>query len=471
MRSSRPVAYVDRRVGDKPWQRTAAVGSLAAGAIGVGSLVWFGLGRPAHLVLLVLGALAVLFLGFTALTSVGLRRIAAGVAAVVIGLGVVIGTIVKDLSETGVQWPGVVGLAALAVAVVLGRYALRVLPPRGHDLWAVPKGGPSAQRGVLIANPGAGGGKVERFGLVDQARRRGVEVVVLGPDDDLEALARRAADQGADALGVAGGDGSLGVVARVCIERDLPFVCVPAGTRNHFALDLGLDRTDPTMALAAFVNGEEHRIDHATVNGRVFLNNVSLGVYAAAVREPGYRDAKVETALSLVPQLVARGGPWFDLHFDVPGEGRLDGAALVQVSNGAYELAGPNFGRRRRLDAGKLGVVVVEAEQANDLVALTLLTAAGYADRASGVRSWATDRFVVDSPRPEVAAGVDGEQVTLEPPLDIRVVPRGLRVLVPVGTGIGLDAQHLGAGGVVSGLLEVGFNLGGPTAAPAAEGR
>jgi diacylglycerol kinase family enzyme len=458
--SRHPVRYVDHRVGDKRLQRTAAATSLLLGVVGVGCLVWFALGRPVHLVLLVVGGLGVLFFGFTALTSTGVHRLIAALGALAAVAAITAGTVLRAISEAGIRWSGVAGLTGLVAAVALGRYALRVPPPKGDALWAVPDGGPTSRWGVLIANPRSGGGKVAQFGIVDLAREHGIEVVVLEADQDLRAVAEEAVARGADALGMAGGDGSLSIVAEACVRHDVPFVCVPAGTRNHYAMDLGLDRADPRGALAAFVNGEEHRVDHATVNGRLFLNNVSLGVYAAAVEKPEYRDAKVETTLNLLPELVAQGGPWFDLHFDVPGNGRMDAAALVQVSNNAYEMAGPNFGRRLHLDGGELGIVVVDVGHVSDLVTLTVLAAARHPERAAGVWPWTTERFVVDSPQRELGLGIDGEHVRMAPPLEFCIVPQGLRVLVPTGTAIGLAAQHLGAHGTVSGLLEVAFNIG-----------
>src|SRR5581483_7160288 len=153
------------------------------------------------------------------------------------------------------------------------------------------------RRPVLFVNPRSGGGRAARAQLAERARERRIDVVVLGPGDDLEALADDAAAGGADALGIAGGDGSLAVVAAAAMEHGLPFVCVPAGTRNHFALDLGVDRRDLIGALDAFTDGVERPVDTAEVNGRVFVNNVSLGVYGDAVRQPGYRDAKVRTLI------------------------------------------------------------------------------------------------------------------------------------------------------------------------------
>ena len=94
---------------------------------------------------------------------------------------------------------------------------------------------------------------------------------------------------------MAGGDGSQAIVAAMAAEAGLPYACIPAGTRNHFALDLGVDRDDVVGALDALVDGRERRVDLAEVNGRVFVNNVSLGVYAEAVQREGYREAKLRT--------------------------------------------------------------------------------------------------------------------------------------------------------------------------------
>src|SRR5438094_698912 len=131
----------------------------------------------------------------------------------------------------------------------------------------------------------------------------GAATIALGAGDALETLARDAVARGADGLAMAGGDGSQAIVAAIAAEHGLPYSCVPAGTRNHFALDLGVDRDDVVGALDAFVNGGERVVDLAEVNGRVFVNNVSIGLYADAVQRSGYRDAKLRTLLDTVPEL------------------------------------------------------------------------------------------------------------------------------------------------------------------------
>ena len=160
------------------------------------------------------------------------------------------------------------------------------------------------ERPVLFFNPLSGGGKAARFDLAGQALRRGIEPIELRRGDDLEQLVRDAVSRGADALAMAGGDGSQAIVAMVAAELDLPYACIPSGTRNHFALDLGVDRDDVVGALDAFVDGRERRVDLAEVNDRVFVNNVSLGLYADAVERPGYREAKLRTLLDTIPEAL-----------------------------------------------------------------------------------------------------------------------------------------------------------------------
>src|SRR4029453_18748455 len=201
------------------------------------------------------------------------------------------------------------------------------------------------QRPVLFVNPRSGGGKAARAAVAERARERGIETVIFTPGQNLEALAREAVANGADALGGAGGGGLLAVVAAAAAAHGLPFVCVPAGTRNHFALDLGLDPHDVLGALDAFTDGIERLIDVADVNGRLFLNNVSLGIYGDAVRSPAYRDAKMRTLLEIPDKVVGPSAklPTLRLVDDIGREHRQ--LAVVLVSNNAYRLDHPQTPR------------------------------------------------------------------------------------------------------------------------------
>jgi diacylglycerol kinase family enzyme len=271
------------------------------------------------------------------------------------------------------------------------------------------------ERPVLFVNPASGGGTADRADLVERARERSIVARVFGSGDDLAALAADEVARGADALGVAGGDGSLAIVAAAALAHGLPFVCIPAGTRNHFALDVGVDRRDVVGALDAFTDGLERRIDVADVNDRVFLNNVSLGIYGDAVRQPTYRDAKARTLLETTAQTLGPSSAALDLQFvDDRGHTYHD-PAVVLVSNNPYSLQPPRApGTRPTLDSGRLGIIVLDKPRAGP----------------SPGRSWTATRFEVTAPSP-VDAGVDGEAVELAPPLRFAIRPRALRVRIP----------------------------------------
>ena len=270
------------------------------------------------------------------------------------------------------------------------------------------------RRPVLIINPRSGGGKAARVNLADRARDRGIEPVLLGPDGDLRQLVTEALDGGADAVGMAGGDGSLALVAVRAAEQDIPFVCIPAGTRNHFALDLGIDRHDLIGALDAFTTGVERRIDMAEINGRPFLNNVSLGIYGEAVRQAGYRDAKLRTILKTVQEVLSSTAPAEGLLVTDEKSHHHNSPVVVLVSNNAYAIYQPLVrASRPRLDTGRLGIIVVDRPDAEPRPLCT----------------WSAASLELAAPAP-VPAGVDGEAVTLRPPLRFMIRSDALRVRI-----------------------------------------
>jgi diacylglycerol kinase family enzyme len=309
------------------------------------------------------------------------------------------------------------GGRVLETAILIGCLALAVAAARVAFLvhHALPRA-EAPRHPVLFWNPRSGGGKATRFRLPEEARARGVEPVELGPGDDLYALVDDAVARGCDGLAMAGGDGSQAIVAGLAARHGLPYACVPAGTRNHFALDLGVDREDVVGALDAFVDGGERRVDLAEVNGRVFVNNVSLGVYADAVQRPEYRDSKIRTLIAALPEAHDAGPGGLGLRWPGP-DGRLaESASVILVSNNLYRL-GPGIasGTRPRLDAGLLGVAVLDEP--------------GGHPRAHPWQEWTVPTFEVDSDR-AVSAGIDGESAVLDPPLRFASRPRALRVRV-----------------------------------------
>ncbi len=281
---------------------------------------------------------------------------------------------------------------------------------------------------ALIINRWSGDGKAEDYKLEEAAKRAGVRTIMLERGDDLAQLAHDAISTGADAIGMAGGDGSLGLVAGVAIERGVPFFCIPVGTRNHFALDLGLDRDDPLSALEALRDGDEIRIDYAVADTRVFLNNVSFGVYAQAVHRDGYREDKEATLAAVFREVAADPEAQAGIRYSTPNGERHERAPLLLVSNNVYRMSGPpDFGRRLTLNAGKLGVgAVTNLPKDADLHSIRL-------DQLRTLHQWETTSLRLESDEP-ILAGFDGEALVFESPLDLSVRPKGLRILVPAGT-------------------------------------
>ncbi len=411
-------------------RRTAAVTALCCWALLVAALVVF-MTRNWHYAFLALAGFAVAVGGaWWMITETAARRLF-GVVGLAVGVAGIVTAVV--LATAAAEQPVarvLVVLVLLAVAVGTSRSAL---VREVHPLHAAqPRHLRAPAHPVLICNPWSGGGKVERFGLLALAAELGIETVVLGHGLDLEELARDAVARGADCLGMAGGDGSQALVASIAIEHGLPFVCVTAGTRNHFALDLGLDREDPRKSMYAFRDAAVRHIDVATVNGRLFVNNVSLGIYATIVQQDAYRDAKTETTKTLLPQLLGRTTEPFDLQFTEPDGTEVDGAFLIQVSNNPYVIgASPDASQRRALDTGKLGVFAVNAASGVEAAHLFTMTAVGGRRLSPYWHEFTADRFELRSRSGKAFAGIDGEALELETPLDFRIHPGELTLLVP----------------------------------------
>ncbi|MFG2755143.1 diacylglycerol/lipid kinase family protein [Streptomyces wuyuanensis] len=399
-------------------QRWCARLAILAAAAAVVLLVASGLGGLAMVLLVLAGTVVTAAALWWALTRRGPVRILAVLLAVAAPL-----TVIWLQIRSGVLWVMVLCLALGAVAAWAGWEALALDTRRkGRPAVAARR----AARPFLIMNPRSGGGKVERFGLKERAERAGAEVFLLDPDhpSDVAAVARKAVADGADLLGVAGGDGTQALVAGVAAERGVPFVVVPAGTRNHFALDLGLDRDDPSRALGALTDGVDLTVDLGTVGDRVFVNNASFGAYALVVQSDAYRDDKVGTALQLFPDVLThRAGPRLTVR---AGRTTIASPQAVLVSNNPYRAGDrASVARRDRLDRGVLGVVSVTVESAAQAAGLLR------GERSPGFTVLTADEVVVDADAPEVQVGVDGEAVTMPVPVRCAVRPGALRVRVP----------------------------------------
>jgi diacylglycerol kinase family enzyme len=362
----------------------------------------------------------------------------------------------------GLLWEVALSVVLAAAAVAAGRAALA----SGDASAGPPEYAAARQRQpFMIMNPRSGGGKVSKFGLKDKAVALGAEVSLLeGPGVvDVAALAGHAVDRGADLLGVAGGDGTQALVAGIAAGRDIPMLVISAGTRNHFALDLGLDRDDPASCLDALTDGVELRVDLGMIGDRAFVNNASFGVYAEVVQSPAYRDDKAGTVLQMLPGML---GGHQGAHLVVHADGRviLDGPQAVLVSNNPYgtgDIAG--LDRRARLDRGVLGVGGVKVDNAAQ--AAGMLSRAG---RSRELTALTAHEVVIDSNQPQIPVGIDGESVLMPTPVRCTIRPLALRVQVPRNRpGVPQPRPQLDWAGLRRLAFTFGRTTGGaPTARP-----
>jgi diacylglycerol kinase family enzyme len=384
--------------------------------------VLIGFAELGGLIMVVIGVIgAVLVVGgvYVFLAHRGMLRWIAAVVVVLTPVAILVLFALHNLI-----WVAAVSIALIVLAAEAAR---RALTPAGPGSGMPAREVPPPKRAFLIMNPRSGGGKVTKFGLKDKAEALGAQVALLeGPGIvDVAALARQAVADGADLLGVAGGDGTQALVAGIAAEHDLPFLVISAGTRNHFAMDLGLDRDNPAACLDALTgDGVEQRIDLGIIGDRTFVNNASFGAYAEIVESPAYRDDKTGTTLQMLPEILNghRGAKLSATAGDVT----ITGPQALLVSNNPYEggdIAG--LSRRARLDAGKLGVVAVTVNSA--LQAATLLRGA----RGQGLTTLTAGQVVVNAEVPEIPVGIDGETVMMATPVRCTIRPRALRVRVP----------------------------------------
>jgi diacylglycerol kinase family enzyme len=428
--------------------RAAAVGALLAALLVLVAGV-FVVGNIGPILLVLLFLVVLVVGGWEALTRRGTGRL----IALAVVLLAVVGIVVTILARG--EYHGFVLLVAVvlvAAALALARYALSWRTPQAGELTPAGDTVPAARKPVLILNPKSGGGKVERFHMIDEAKKRNIEPVLLTPGDDLLQLARDAVARGADVLGMAGGDGSQAAVAAIAAEHDVAFVCVPVGTRMDFARDLGLDIEDPARSLDAFGECMERRIDLGRVNDQVFVNNVSLGVYGSIVQSPEYRDAKLKTAADMLPDLLGEGALSKLAYTGPDGKERV-GAQIIQVSNNPYQLESlAGFAARARLDTGCLGLLAAKIDGRQAAVEFVALEVARRVRRFPGWLQWEAPDFEVRSDGP-IDIAIDGEAVTVPSPIRFESMPGALRIRIP-RDALGLSAAALAE-------INPGWSVGG----------
>lgn len=407
-------------------QRWTARGAFAAWIAAIVVLV--GTEGAIGLTLLIvglIGAVAVLVGGYWFLAKRGVGRW--------LGLAVSLGAIIAVLVIFMWQDALIVAIITVALLALGGAAARKAMHPKTPE-WMPTVRTPPPLRPFIVMNPRSGGGKVVKFDLQRKAEALGAEVKLLdGPGHvDVAAIVRDAVDRGADLLGVAGGDGTQALVAGICAEHDLPLLVISAGTRNHFALDLGLDRDDPATCLAALTDGEEVRVDLGLIGDRPFVNNASFGAYAEIVQSPEYRDNKNKTILAMLPDLL---DPNQGSRLTVrTGARTLTDQQAILISNNPYGAGRlRDMGRRERIDQGVLGVVAGHIASASEAAALlrraqfrTVTNLVSDGDVVVDV-----DRSGAQLEKSDIPVGVDGEALMVPAPIRCSVRPRALRVRIP----------------------------------------
>ena len=382
-------------------------------------LVFAGLKSLAMVAVGLAAALVSLAAAYVFLSRRGLWRWLSLAVFVLAPIAVIIVYAFRDL-----LW---VAVLSAAVWLLAGMTARRALAGNQPD-WRMPEhpAQPPARYPYLIMNPKSGGGKVGKFDLKRKAEDLGAEVFLIGGPEpvDVAKVAREAAERGADLLGVAGGDGTQALVAGIAAEHGIPFVVISAGTRNHFALDLGLDREDPSACLGALSDGVELRVDLGVINGQTFVNNASFGAYAEVVETPAYRGDKLNTTLNTLPDLLqGHRGARLRARADST---QIEAPQALLVSNNPYgtgDIAG--LGRRVRLDRGILGVVGVTVGSARQAAGLLR------GRHATGLSVLTTMQIQISADVPQIPVGVDGESILMPTPVTCTVSPGALRVWVP----------------------------------------
>jgi diacylglycerol kinase family enzyme len=284
----------------------------------------------------------------------------------------------------------------------------------------------------LIVNPKSGDGRAIRAHIPELAERMGVHVMVMQQEDTVESLARKAAESGADVLGISGGDGSIGAVAKVAMEYGLPIVVLPGGTKCHFARDIGLDPKRIADSLAGF-HGVRRTVDAGSINGRMFLNNASFGLYADIVDHPEYREHKSAVTRDVVRGILSGERNLYDLNF-TNGTEEFHQAVEVLVGVNEYETMSLfTVGQREHMNEKVLQVTALT--NLNDSLLKKLVSSISVKKLKDGhIRDffqWITPEFWIRSMGPPLVVGVDGEREVYANPVRIQILPNALTLYVP----------------------------------------
>ena len=293
------------------------------------------------------------------------------------------------------------------------------------------------RRLIAIVNAAAGDeGKREiADGLMPVFADHGFDarLVMASDGSEMDSVARDAVRAKPDIIVAGGGDGTINAIAAHVAGTGIALGVLPLGTLNHFAKALRLP-LDPQLAATVVASGKTAVIDVGEVNGKIFLNNSSLGLYPRLVRRREEQQeqlgrGKWPAALWAAITLLRR-HPLLDVRLTVNGKCINRRAAVVFIGNNVYSMSGLSIGERERLDCGQLSLFVTHRNGRRGLLALALRALFGRLRGAAGLDALVTEAVDIESRHMRLPVSIDGEVVSLDAPLRYRIRPGALTVIV-----------------------------------------
>ena len=289
---------------------------------------------------------------------------------------------------------------------------------------------------IVIMNREAGGTNDPQARIVELFRSSGEEPRLMHPNgnDDVVALSRAAARSEERIIVAAGGDGTVSAVAAAVAGTDKVLGVLPIGTLNHFAKDLNIP-LDLEKAVQTIVAGETATVDVGEVNGRVFINNSSLGLYPRIVSRREAQQQRLSrgkwTAFFWATIQALRRFPFLDLRIEFEGRQIFRRTAFLFVGNNEYQIAGFNLGSRACVDGGRLGLYLTQRTGRLGLFRLAFHALFGRVDQAKDFDVFCVTEARIETRKRRLLVALDGEIQRMETPLEYRIRPGALRVLVP----------------------------------------
>ncbi|HYY61199.1 MAG TPA: diacylglycerol kinase family protein [Burkholderiales bacterium] len=260
------------------------------------------------------------------------------------------------------------------------------------------------------------------------------ELLAARPGEDVRELARRALEDRPKVLVAAGGDGTVSAIAGMVRGTDTALGVLPMGTLNHFARDLRIP-LELDKAVRTIAEGRRVAVDTGDVNGICFLNNSSLGLYPDIVRERKRQQRRLgrskRSAMLWATFAVLNRTPLLELDLELPQRRQVCSAPFIFIGNNEYVMEGFSIGTRERLDAGTLSVYTTQRASAADLIMLALRALFGRLRQAEDFVAMSARSLRVASWRKQLLVAHDGEVTPMQTPLEYRILPRSLNVIVP----------------------------------------